>query len=96
MGGILDDFQIVAPRDREDAIHVAWMAGEVDRLDRLDPLMPAAFERLLDARGIDVEGAGVNIDKDRLRAEISQNLGSCGKGERRGDNFVAGTDAERP
>ena len=73
----------------------AWPA-KCTGINRLDPLMAPAFERLFDARGIDIEGAGIDIDENRLRAQVSQDLGGCGKGERRGDDLVAGTDAERP
>ena len=96
MGRILDDFQIVGARDVEDAIHVAGVAGEVHRQDRADAFVRAALERLLDAGGIDVEGAGIDVNEDRTRAEIAENLGGRGESERRGDNLVAGADAERP
>ena len=96
VGGVLDDFQIVGARDVEDAIHVAGVAGEVHRQDRADALVRAALERLLDARGVDVEGAGIDVDEHRPRAEVAEHLGGRGEGERRGDNLVAGADAERP
>ena len=93
---ILDDFQIVGARDVEDAIHVAGVAGEVHRQDRADALVRAALEHLLDAGRVDVEGAGIDINEHRARAEIAENLGGRGEGERRGDNLVAGADAKRP
>ena len=94
--GVLDNFQIVGARDVEDPIHVASMTGEVHRQDRADAFVRAALERLLDARGIDVEGAGIDVDEHRARAEVAENLGGRGESERRGDNLVAGADAERP
>ena len=96
MRGVLDDLQIVVARDVEDPIHVASVAGEVHRQDRADALVGAALERLLDAGGVDVEGAGIDVDEHRPRAEVAENLGGRGEGERRGDDFVAGADAERP
>ena len=94
--GVLDNFQIVGARDVEDAIHVAGVAGEVHRQDCADAFVGAALERLLDAGGIDVEGAGIDVDEHRARAEVAENLGGRGESERRGDNLVAGADAERP
>ena len=73
----------------------AWPAKCTGRIARTR-LLRAAFERLLDARGVDVEGAGIDVDEHRARAEVAENLGGRGEGERRGDNLVAGADAERP
>ncbi len=94
--GVLDDFQIVAVRDVEDPIHVAGVPGEVHRQDRADSFVRAALERLLDARGIDVEGSGIDVDEHRPRAQVAENLGGRGEGERRRDNLVTGPDAQRP
>src|SRR6202035_2231693 len=55
-----------------------------------------ALERFLDAGGIDVEGAGIDVDEHRTRAQVAENLGGRGESIRRGDNLVAGSDAERP
>ena len=96
MRGVLDNFQIVVARDVEDAIHVASVAGEVHRQDRADAFVGAALERLLDARRVDVEGAGIDVNEHRTRAEVAENLGGRREGKRRGDNLVAGADAERP
>ena len=96
MRGILDNFQIVVARDFEDPIHVASLAGEVHGQDRADPLVGATLERLLDAGRVDVEGAGIDVNEHRPRPEVAENLGGRGEGKRRGDNLVAGTDAERP
>ena len=57
--------------------------------------MLAALERFLDPRRVDVEGVGIDIDEDRARAEVAHHFGGRGEGERRGDDLVAGPDAER-
>src|ERR1700730_10541770 len=93
---VLDNFHIMPPCDREDPIHVAWMPSEMNRLDRLDVAMLAVFERLLDASRIDIEGTRIDVDKNRLRAKVSKDLGRCGKSKRSGDDLVAGSDAQRP
>src|SRR5208283_800011 len=72
---ILDNFQIVVARDVENPIHVASVAGEVHRQDRADAPVGAALERLLDAGGVDVEGAGIDVNEHRPRAQIAENLG---------------------
>src|SRR5216683_4765662 len=59
VSGVLDNPQIVAARDRHDAIHIAGVAGEMDRHDRADVAMATARERLLDARRIDIESVGI-------------------------------------
>src|SRR5208282_2831227 len=94
--GILDNFQIVVARDFEDPIHVASLAGKVHGQDRADPFVGATLERLLDAGRVDVEGAGIDVNEHRPRPEVAENLGGRSEGKRRGDNLVAGTDAERP
>src|ERR1700722_9993603 len=68
MRSIFDDLQIMTPRDCENAIHVAWMAGEVYRLDRLDSLVLTALQRFLDPGRTDVESAGVDVDENRVGA----------------------------
>ena len=92
---VLDDLQMMAARDREQAVHVASMPGEVHRQNRAHAAMLAAFERLFDPRRVEVEGAGIDIDEHRPRSEIAEHLGRGRERERRGDDLVAGPDAER-
>jgi len=73
----------------------AWPAKCTGRI-RADAFVGTALERLLDACWIDVEGAGIDIDEHRTRAEVAENFGGRGEREWRRDNFVAGADAERP
>src|ERR1700682_3042014 len=94
--GIFDNFQIVLARDLQDSIHVAGLTRVVHRQERADSFVRTVFERLLDAGWADVEGAGIDVDEHRPRAEVAENLRGRGKCERGGDNFVAGTDAECP
>ena len=49
---VLDDFQMMAARDREQAVHVAGVPGEVHRQNRAHAAMLAAFERFLDPRRV--------------------------------------------
>ena len=43
--------------------------------------------------GIDIEGNGVNIDKNRLGTDIVDGTGCCDKTKRRGNDLVACADA---
>ena len=94
--GVLDHFQIVVARDVENAIHVAGVTGKVHRQNSAHAFVLAALERLLDAGRVDVEGAGIDVDEHRTRAEVAENFGGRGESERRGDNLVAGADPQRP
>ncbi len=94
--GVFHDFQIVIACDLQDPIHVASLAGEVHGQEGADSFVRAVLECLLDAGWADVEGAGIDVDEDWAGAEVAENFRGRGEGERGGDDFVAGTDAERP
>ena len=46
-----------------------------------------------DPAWVDVEGIGVDIHQNRRRARVSDGGNRGDKGERRGNHFIAGTDA---
>ncbi len=71
------------------------MPREVHRQNRAHPAVLAACERLLDPRRIEVEGAGIDIDKHRTRPKVADHFGCGRESERRGDNFVTRPDPER-
>ena len=92
---VLDDLQMMAARDREQAVHVAGVTGEVHRQNRAHAAMLAAFERLLDPRRVEVEGARIDIDEYRPCPEVTDHFGRGREREGRGYNLVAGPDAKR-
>ena len=54
----------VTPGDRHDRVEVARLSGEVHRDERLGPRR----DRRLDARRVDVERVGLDVDEHRPRA----------------------------
>ena len=49
----------------------------------------------LDSAVVDIEGHRVDVDKDRIGAEVSDHPGRRGEGVGRGDDLVAGADSDR-
>ena len=98
MRRIFDDFQIVTPRDQRESDPYRMDARRSRRLDRPRTfLWRTAFgapPRC--APGLMLKVPGIDIDKNRLRAEISEHLGSRGKSKRSGDNLIAGFDSRWP
>ena len=48
VGGVLDDEQLVLPRDGHDGVHVGRLAGEVDRDDGAGARRDGGLDRLRD------------------------------------------------
>src|SRR5439155_10711724 len=63
MRGVLDDGQLVLPRDRYDRVHVAGHAADVDGDDR----PRARRDRFLDLGRVDVEGLTIDVHENRGR-----------------------------
>ena len=92
MGIVLDHLEPVAPRDRQDRIHVARMAHVVNHHDRLGARPDAVF----DVRGVDAERVGVAIgkvdgDAQRQRLRRAGPIGHAGA-----DDFVASRQSAGP
>src|SRR5208337_779357 len=96
VSGVFDDLEIVLMRDVEKAIHVAGMAGEMDRQQGAHALVSAALQRFLDPRRTEVEGAGFDVYKNRPDTEIAHHFGGRRKRERRRDYFIAGAQPQSP
>ena len=91
LGGVLDHYQAVAIRDLHDRIHVAGLAVEVNRNDRLR----ARRDRLFKLTGIEREGRGVNVNENGLRAGVADGRHRCHESERNSDDFVFRSHARR-
>ena len=72
-------------------IHLGAEAEEVHRDDRLG----ARLTRARQVVGVDVVGVAVDVDEDRRRAAVDDDVGGCHPGESGNDHLVAGADAER-
>jgi len=88
LGGVLDQREAMAAADFEDGIDVEGMPVEMNRHDRLGPRGNRAFEE----SRIQVHGGFVDLDEDRLRADISECPTRGDEGEWCGDDLVAGTE----
>jgi hypothetical protein len=91
LGRVLDEHRAGAPRDVAERRHVARLTVEMDGDDRLG----AARDARAHGFRIDVPGETVGIGEDRLRARIAHGVRRRHERQRRHDDFVARTDAER-
>jgi len=91
VGGILDDVQVVSPRDLEDGGHIAGIAGVVHDDD--------GFGARGDAGGDGCRGDGEvvgtsDVGEDHTGAGVEDGVGRRDEGERWDDNLVAWANAE--
>jgi hypothetical protein len=90
MSGVFDDRKTVAGGQGPYPIEVAGPASQMYRNDRARPRGYAAFDR----PWIDIS-VWTNVGEDRRGADLQNGVHGRAKRERRGDDFVAGADAER-
>src|SRR6266851_2100810 len=95
MRRVFDDFQIMAPADREDPIHIASLPGKMDRHHRAHSIRFAVIERLLDSCRINVQCGWVDIHEYRPRTQVTDYLRRRRECERRRDHLVALPDPQR-
>ena len=88
---VLDHEQLVFARDVEDRIHVGDAAAPMYRHDRLC----ARRDFLFDLGRIDVLVL-TDVSIDGRRTDMGDGARRRDKGNRRGDDFIAFADAERP
>jgi hypothetical protein len=91
LGGVLDQRQFVFAANRQDRIEVERMAVKMHRHDGLGARRDGAFDQLR----VEIEGGVVNVHKDRLRADVGNRPARGDEREGRGDDFIAGADAEQ-
>src|ERR1035437_3830818 len=91
LGRILDDGDPVTVRDPHDRVHIAHLAEQVTRNDRLG----AGRDGPLNQFGVDVIRARIDVDEDRGGAGAGDGAGCGEEGKRGGDGFVAGAETER-
>ena len=92
LGGILDDRHAVALRDLDQRVHVGHQPVQVDGHDRLRP----GRDRRLDAVGVHAEVVCADVDEHRPGPRLEDRADRRVEGEADGNDFVTGTDAERP
>jgi hypothetical protein len=91
VGRVLDHEQAAVAGQLVEGIHLAGMAGEVDRQDRAGP----GREGLLDALEVDVQGVGSAVDDHRPGAAVDDHVGRRREGHRGDDHFVSLAEARR-
>ena len=85
LAGILDDGQVVARGDRQDGVEIRRPAVEMHRHDR--PRVRG--DRGLDALGVEVGGARIDVHEQRARPDVGDGFGGGDEGVGRGDDLVA-------
>jgi hypothetical protein len=86
---VLDDLELVLPRQRHQLVHFAGPPREVNRHDGTRALAQLGSH----LNRIDVQRAGVDVGQHRRRPGVNDGVDRCAKGQRRGDDFVARPDA---
>src|SRR6185437_7911568 len=81
----------MAAGDFQDRIDVARVAVEMHRHDRSGPGRDGALDELR----VEVEGGVIDIHVNGFRADVGDGPAGGDKGKRRGDDFIAGADAEQ-
>ena len=92
MSRVLDHRESMPPRDVIDGVHLAGVAVEVDGHDRFDARRP--LDRGLDLARIDVEGVLLDVDEQRARALVLDDVDGRGESHRGGHHRVPFPDAE--
>lgn len=92
LGGVFDNHGAVTAGDVEEGVHVGGAAEEVDGLD--GPDVAVAGEGGFDLVGVEVEGVGIDVDKDWLNAEAGERAGGGEEAVGSGDDLVAGAEFE--
>ncbi len=88
MSAVFDNHESVPPRDRDQRVHVASAAGDVDWHDGLCPARD--FGR--DFPGIDIERSGVHVGQNRLGACMNDGIDRRTEGQSRRNDFISRTD----
>ena len=89
MGGVLEQQQVVPPRDVRQLVHAARLPAVVDGHNRLRPRR----DLRLDLLRVDVVVVEADVGEDGLRALEEDRVDGGAEGERRRDHLVALADA---
>ncbi len=93
LGCVFENGHSVGGTDAGDGLHVCAAAEEVDGADRFG--VGVLLECVIELSGVDVEGVGLDIDKNGARSDARNAACGCEEGVGGGDDDVAGFDAER-
>ena len=89
--GVLDQRQLVLSANRQNRVQVERMAVKMHGHDGLGARRDGAFDELR----IEIERGVVNVHINRLGADVGNRPARRDERERRGDDLVAGADAEQ-
>src|SRR5581483_11649045 len=91
LGRIFDDVQIVSAGEFENRLHVSRLPVKMDR----DDGTRAFGDERLELCGIEREGGGINVGKNRRRTEQAHDISGSDVSERGNDDLIAATNAAR-
>ena len=91
LGGIFDEYEIVARCQHRQGVHVGRLAIDVDGQDGTRGRSQDGFDRVR----VQVVGAGINVGKDRACADSADRFGRGNEGVRGRHDLVTGADAAR-
>ena len=89
LGGVLHDAQVVLLGDGVEPVAVHRQPGKIDGNDRPG----GGRDGGLDAAEVEVARDRVDLDEDRLRPDIEDDVARGNPGKRGGDDLVTGADA---
>ena len=86
---VLDQDEVVPPRDLSQVVELGRVTGVVHGDDRSG----ASAHRFLHECGVDVERVGLDVDHDGSGAYVLDDVHRCGEGHGCGYHFMAGSNA---
>ena len=84
LGGVLDQYQTMTARDRQQRLHRGHLPEQVDRHDGPGPRRDGCLHR----RRVEIETDGIDVHEHRGPAGIMDGARGGEEGERRGDHLV--------
>ena len=96
MGGVFDDFELVALGKGTHSSHVADLAAVVDGHDGDDFLAGSefGFDPALGIGDVEVEIFDLAVDEDGAGAEVTDDFGGGGEGHRGHNDALTGLEAD--
>jgi hypothetical protein len=88
VGSIFDDFQIIPSGNILDCIHLTDLPAKMFRNDGFDSPASMLVQVIIQSLGIEIKRILIDIDKDRIGAQVTNNLSRRGKGKWRSNDPI--------
>ena len=88
MGGIMDHHKSMLGLERHQRRQIHRQASKMHR----DHRPRALRDRRRHQAYVEIHGHRVDIDQNRPRTDLQDDIAGCGEGHRRGDHLIAGPD----